>query len=270
MKGEIGGVFMFIDDQVVIRFLDEGFRNGIKDHWVFHAIEEGKYLFETPNYEKQKDVKAILWLFKKILSDFTPLNKGIFSSLYPEWETIIKNMNILLIVGCPNPYDAMVREKDGRKFIIFDLIRFCHYQELGYDIEGLIRQLITHEISHLCLQEKYPSPKSNNFTDQLKFITFDEGFAHLLAFKDKIETFDFSTISKDHYENAFLKLAEALDEKDPLKQKELLNHSNSGPYWDKFAAISGKIFLGNHVKEIKKLYDNGIDYLISSMGLLKI
>lgn len=51
------------------------------------------------------------------------------------------------------------------------------------------------------------------------------------------------------------------------KQKDLLLQSNSGSYWNKFSAISGKLFLAKHLKELEKIYNSGIDSFIYYMGL---
>ena len=260
-----GGLGMLVDDNIVLKYLSGENVDMISKHWVFRNIEKDKYLFEVPDAAKKDEVNKILISIKKILLEFTPLNEEIYSTLYPQWQLIIKDMNVLLLVGCPKPYDAMVIENGGKEYVIFDLIRFCDYSLQGYDIEMLIRQLITHETAHLCLHRKYPVPISDNFLEQLKYTTFDEGFAHLLAFKDNIRQFDFSTIIKEHYNQAIIKLHEAMKEDDCEKQKVLLEQSNSGPYWDKFAAISGKLFLASHLEDIQKIYNDGIDNFISCL-----
>ena len=152
---------MFVDDRIVLKYLCNDDENDIKNHWIFHRIEKGKYLYEAPNAEKQDDVNKIRLYVKDTLSDFSPLNKNIYSALYPDWKTIINDMNVLLVVGCPEPYDAMAMEYNGKQYIIFDLIRFSDYKDSGYDIELLVKQLITHETSHLCLHKKYPVPVSD-------------------------------------------------------------------------------------------------------------
>lgn len=258
---------MFVDDNIVLKYLNGENENEIKNHWIFNNVEKGKHLFEVPNAEKQKDVSKILLHMQDKLLDFSPLNKDVYSALYPEWKEITKDMNVLLVVGCPNPYDAMVREYEGKQYIIFDLIRLSDYKDMGYDIDFIIKQLITHETSHLCLHKKYLVPTSSSFVEQLKYITFDEAFAHLLAFKDDVKKFDFSEIINEHYYNVFLKLKEAIAENDIQKQNDLLIQSNSGRYWSKFAAISGKLFLASNIEEVQRLYNNGIDNFISSMEL---
>lgn len=101
----------------------------------------------------------------------------------------------------------------------------------------------------------------------MKYITFDEAFAHLLAFKDDVKKFNFSEIINEHYYNAVVKLKDALAENDIQKQNDVLIQSNSGGYWNKFAAISGKLFLASHIEEVQRLYNNGIDNFLSSMEL---
>lgn len=258
---------MLVDDSVVLQYLNDNNAGNISSHWIFQNIEKGKLLFEAPDDAKRDQVNKILISIKKTLLEFIPLNKDVYSALYPEWRSIIKEADILLVVGCPKPYDAMVREHDGKEYIIFDLMRFCDYSEQGYDIDMLIRKLVTHETSHLCLHMKYPIPASDDFPEQLKYIVFDEGFAHLLSYKDNIQKFDFSAVINEHYNQSLMKLKEAMKEKDYNKQMILLEQSNSGSYWSKFAAISGKLFLAIHLNDIEKLYKNGINNFISSMGL---
>lgn len=258
---------MLVDDNVVLKYLSGEDLDKINRHWVFQDIEKGKYLFEMPDDTKIDEVNRIFISIKKILLEFIPLNEDIYSALYPEWKSLIKDVNVLLLVGCPKPYDAMVREYDGKEYIIFDLIRFCDYSEQGYDIEMLVRQLLTHETAHFCLHKRYPIPTSNDFLEQLKYITFDESFSHLLSFKDNIRGFVFSTLIKEHYSQSKTKLQEAMKVVDLQKQETLLVQSNSGPYWDKFASISGKLFLASHLDDIEKIYNGGIDNFISYMEL---
>lgn len=255
---------MFIDDHIVLNYLKGDI---IENHWIFYNVEKGKYLFESPDPAKHDDVNDLLLYFKDVLSHFNPLNENIYSILYPKWKTRINSMNVLLSVGNPKPYDALVREYDDQLYLVFDLIRFCDYKDSGHNIDLLIKQLITHETSHLCLRKKYPGPTSNGFVDRLKYTIFDEGFAHLLAFKDNVAGFDFSGIMKKYYDDSLTKLKEAMVETDPQRQKDLLLRSNSGNYWSKFAAIGGKLFLASHMEEIQELYNNGVDNFVSHMGL---
>lgn len=259
---------MLIDKDIVLKYLNSEDEEDISDHWIFNHIQEGEYLFEKPSAEKKNDIRKLLLNIESGLLDFIPLNEKIYSSLYPNWREVLKDVNVILVVGCPNPYDAMVREYKKKEYIIFDLIRFNEYKDLGYDIDFVIRQLITHELSHLCLHKKYPPFDYNSFKEKLKYIVFDEGFAHILAFKEDLENYDFSKIIKDHYEDSVSKLNEALKEKDMNKQKKLIIESNSGKYWDKFGAVAGKLFLVDNIKNINELYNRGPKNFISCMNIL--
>lgn len=104
---------MLIDDSVVLKYLNNEKDTKISSHWVFKNIENGEHLFSAPNPIKQYEVKNILYTIKKVLSEFIPINRSIYSALYPQWESIINDMNVLLLVGCPAPYDAMVRKYNG-------------------------------------------------------------------------------------------------------------------------------------------------------------
>lgn len=256
---------MIIDDSLVLKYLSRENVNNISRHWVFQNIVKGKHLFEVPDDIKRYEINQMLINIKKILLEFKPLNEEIYSTLYPEWKSIVKDMNVLLVVGCPSPYDAMVRVNEGKEYIIFDLIRFYDYNAKECDFDMLVRKLITHEASHLCLHMKYPVPTSENFIEQLKYIVFDESFAHLLSFKDNIRDIDWDTIIKEYYNKSLTKLKEAMQEKDYHKQVVLLEQSNSGSYWDKFASISGKLFLANHLEIIEDIYNGGINNFITLM-----
>ena len=259
---------MNIDVTLVNKFLnDDGFGE-IENHWLFNNIEKGEHLFELPNISQRKEVKKILNLIQNNLSDFKPLNENIFTAIYPEWPQIINDMNVLLVVGCPDPYDAMVKEYDGKQYVIFDLICLNNYVKLGYNIDAMINQLLTHEISHLCLHQKYPVPNSTDYFVNLKYIVFDEAFAHILSFNENIGKYDFTKIIEEHYSKSLIKLRSALNESDYEKQNELLIQANSGLYWDKFGSISGKLFLARNIEDIVNIYSKGVDNLIWLMGLI--
>ena len=257
---------MIIDCTLVNRFLNDTRFGEIENHWLFDNIEKGEHLFELPNESQRNEVKRVLEHIQNSLSDFKPLNEEIFTSIYQEWPQIINDMNALLVVGCLDPYDAMVMEYGGTQYVIFDLIRSNNYVRLGYNINSIIKQLLTHEISHLCLHEKYPVPTSTNYLEKLKYIVFDETFAHILSLKKDIRGYDFTNIIEEHYAKSLSKLKSALNETDYETQNELLIQANSGVYWEKFGSISGKLFLARNIEEIASIHFKGIDNLIQLMS----
>lgn len=61
------------------------------------------------------------------------------------------------------------------------------------------------------------------------------------------------------------KLRDALTETDPQKQKQNLLEANSGTYWGKFAAMSGKLYLLAHRDEMEAIYKAGPEEMLAAI-----
>lgn len=262
---------MNIDTTIVNDYLSGGCQ--YKSHWIFKSIDEDKgFLFESPLVTKMQVVQNGMNDVLSSLKEFCPYNLGLFKRLFPKWKELCDTVNIILTVGCPAPYDAMVREHDGEEFIILDLIRLLEYKA---DIGMLMTPFLTHELTHICIHADYPDvPAGADYCNRLKYITFDEGFAHLLAYRDNIENIDFSSLVKEHYQKAFYKLKEAISERESEKQKAYLEESNAGDYWNKYGAICGKLYLAMTLDNLEMVYKAGPDKLYDSiiresMGLVE-
>lgn len=202
----------------------------------------------------------------QILDHFIPFNVSIFKKLFPNYTKLIEEVNILLIVGCPNPYDAMFKQYEGSEYIVFDLIRLSQYVKQGDTLENLIIQFITHEFTHQCIHRTYPYLINMSYLEKLSYIIFNEGIAHLLAFKNSIDFINWKNEPYSlYYENAKMKLIKALQETDKDYQLNLLNQADAGPYWDKFGAIVGKIYFGLNLECIETLYQNGYKTIIDDI-----
>lgn len=256
---------MIVDGSIVRKYLDGESSETYKYDEIFENIEYGKNVFEEPDISKIDKIADLFNLISQELKDFHPYNFKIFCDLFPDWKEIIKDVNIKLIVGCKDPYDAFVIKPERKLFVYFDLLRINKYVEDGSNALAIVRQLITHELTHVCVSKGHICKDENNYVELLKYIVFNEGFAHVLAFNDNIEEFDFSEINEKHYNSSVQKLKEALNEKDTEMQKEYLFNSNSGQYWNKFGAIAGKLYLANNLNEIKQLYDCGVHDLVEKI-----
>lgn len=245
---------MNIDTSIVDDYLND--KSGFKKHWLFHQISgDGRHMFENPPAESKQAVTVALKTAVKVLGDFHPYNFELFSRLFLKWKKQTETANVLLAVGCPAPYDAMVREHLGEEYIVFDLIRLLDYQR---DISALITPLCTHEMTHICIRADHPLAAGElNYRDKLGYITFDEGFAHFISFRDGIENFDFTDLINEHYDNSLGTLLSALSETDEGRQSEYLDEANCGKYWTKYAAICGKLYLASHLDSIDSIYRAG-------------
>ena len=255
---------MIIDSGIVNDYLND---NEISGHWLFSSIEEGRQLFVKPRASLKPAVREVMTEINHSLEDFVPFNRALYSDLFPNWQSVMKRINVLLAVGCPPPYDAMVREHDGEEFVIFDLVRFNAYKEEGSDLVRLARSLITHESAHVCLHNRH-RPTKDDYISKLKYITFDEGFAHFVSFAEDVMSFDFTDVISKYYLKSLCRLKCALDETDAEKRISLLVEANSGGYWDKYAAISGMLFLAQTKAHITEIYKGGADGMFVRMGII--
>jgi hypothetical protein len=77
--------------------------------------------------------------------------------------------------------------------------------------------------------------------------------------------YDFTSVIEAHYKSAQDQLKTALSETDLQKQREYLETSHCGAYWDKFAAISGKLYLASQLDQICEIYQAGPSALLSDI-----
>ena len=102
--------------------------------------------------------------------------KNFIEQLFPDFEKELADCEVMLTVGVPAPYDAMVIERNGSNIIVFDMGRFLSYK----DPQGFAQQMMTHETAHAMLHKKWQLKDTASYQEQLRFLCFDEGFAHLL------------------------------------------------------------------------------------------
>ncbi len=60
---------------------------------------------------------------------------------------------------------------------------------------------------------------------------------------------------------------EALACTDPEKQQECLIRATAGPYWEKFACITGKLYLAQHRDQLVSIYSEGPDRFLPELFL---
>ena len=225
-----------------------------KNKWFFFSqTGKSENIFKKPPYtnEHKKSVAAAVEIIRETAADFVPLNKEIFDDIFPNWQSELNEITAEIIVGLPQPYDAMMMlDPNGKQNIIFNAGIWADY--VGkYDLSALARNLLTHEFCHVCISKRFPQLNEvyngSDYITKLDAAAFDEGFAHMLSFggKNLIEN-DFHTekLNASGKTNA-IKMLSALNEKNPEKQKELLEEAVCGSYYEKFAAICGMTYLAD-------------------------
>lgn len=225
-----------------------------KNEWFFFSqTDKNENIFKKPPYtdEHKKSVAAAVEAIRKTAADFVPLNKDIWDEIFPNWHGELDEITAEIIVGLPQPYDAMMLlNPNGKHRIIFNAGIWADY--VGkYDLSALAQNLLTHEFCHVCISKRFPKLteiyNGSDYIAKLDAAAFDEGFAHLLSFggKNLCEN-DFHTEKLNEARKAnSIKMLFALNEKNPDKQKDLLEEAVCGNYYEKFAAICGMTYLAD-------------------------
>ncbi len=135
-------------------------------------------------------------------------------------------------------------------------------------ISDVVNNLLTHELCHVCINAAFPDMgniyKSGTYLEGLDAITFNEGFAHLLSFENEnISSVDWKS---EKFRKIFTDTTEtmknALLEEDTSKQKQYIQTSMAGSYYEKFGAMVGMLYLANEWLKngnlgLKKIFDEG-------------
>lgn len=248
---------MNINDTIATSYLQNRDVSIYSDAWYFSETQTSKFtggnIFTPPNPDNEtlEKVGVIYDAIHTVTDNFQPTNVRIWDLLFPDWEKVLQDVYVDLIVGFPEPYDATVEyDNQGRCHVIFDL--GCWTKYIGKcEISEVVQGLLTHELSHVLLHNQVPGltdiEERTDYLRNLDVTTFDEGFAHLLSYDTKnIDDVDWhSQKLQAVYEYSREKMAEALDERNPDRQSAFLYEAVCGNYYDKFACMCGMLYLAN-------------------------
>ena len=264
--------YMKIDTTIVDSYLDSRDVKNYESLWLYNFItEQGqKSIFQLPPESATK--REVVADIKKeiILScrNFTPCNSKIWDILFDDWREFIDNTTLDLIVGYPEPNDALVKQApDGKYHMIFDLL--CWEKYIGkINLSEAIQNLLTHELFHVMIENHFPDIELKEsqglYIEQLDAITFNEGFAHLVSYNqqeiDKV-LWNGEKLT-EVYNASVMKMKNAIREKNTEKQAQYIYESNHGNYYDKYAAMCGMIYLGREWQQggnerLKELFFEG-------------
>lgn len=232
---------MFVNDSVVQRFLaGRGPEDSLQ--WFFR----GRRAYEEVAADSATllEVNTMYRQMLKTLQTFDPINEFVIDTMFPAWRDV--EFQVDLIVGFPKPFDAVTAvDSTGLTHVILDVKQFADY---GIDEESMaltLNNIITHEMIHVFMGRRFPDMLvSPEYIDELDAIAFNEGFAHLLSFNaQELDDVDWGEYLNEYDSISVSKLAVAMAETDESQQELLLQRSCSGPYFEKFACMSGMFYL---------------------------
>ncbi|MCL2079749.1 MAG: hypothetical protein FWH17_07915 [Oscillospiraceae bacterium] len=247
---------MKIDSSIVNAYFAEKPISTYSNHWIYHEVEKGAYLFETPPFERIAEIRRCYDQIAKACDSFIFRNESLIEYIFTDAKSIMESANILFTVGLPSVYDALVREHEGEDFIVIDIVNFANYITNGHKVSDLVINFLSHELIHILINARYPYEEMT-YLEYLNFIAFHEGFAHLLSYKENISDYQPNESYREKFNSAKSKLINALNATDPAMQEQYRIEANSGSYWDKYAAISSMLYLLRNIDALKQIYNEG-------------
>lgn len=242
---------MKIYDDIIKTYLSGGDLEQFREAWYFSdsdlSREYGKNIFTPPpaGGETLEQAGQVYSSLLSVLHSFSSPGSSaveLYNGLFPQWQETLKDVPVDLIVGLPAPHDAVVcADPTGETHILLDAVRWIYM--LGYDLEGNTRGILAHELFHVLLHTRFPQEESRDYLDSLDQITFHEGFAHMVQLCAMGAADWHSEKLTQVGADSRAKLALALAESDPEKQKEYRYEANCGGWYDKYAAMAGMLYL---------------------------
>ncbi|WIV11548.1 hypothetical protein [Proteiniborus sp. MB09-C3] len=263
---------MIINSEIFDFYLENGNIDKYKENWLFKYLEGlsgDMNIFKEPSYS-QKDIQTMIRIateIRKHIDNFEPNNVEIWNLLFPNWGEIISDVVVYFIVGLPQGFDALALQDESENTIaVYDIGNWLAYQNIV--VSDVINNLLTHELCHVCINAAFPDLKntyiSGTYVEGLDAIAFNEGFAHLLAFENKnISSVDWKSEKfRKIYTDTVETMKNALLEEDTSKQKQYIQASTMGSYYERFGAMVGMLYLANEWLKngnlgLKKIFDEG-------------
>ncbi|MDE6107799.1 MAG: hypothetical protein K2F83_03890 [Oscillospiraceae bacterium] len=242
---------MKICDDIIKSYLDGGDLEQFREAWYYTDSDlsrtYGKNVFTLPpeGEELRQKARVVYDTLLGLFSDFTPAGKAkeLYDGLFPNWREVADTVAVDLLVGLPNPHDAVVcNDPDGKLHMLFDVIRWTPM--VDYNLSGEALGIVSHELFHVLMHTRFPQgDTAGNYLEQLDQIVFHEGIAHLVQLAGIMEIDLQGERLTGVKERSTEKLRQALGETDRSQQAQFLYEANCGNYFDKYGAMAGMLYL---------------------------
>lgn len=247
---------MNVSDRIVRDYLSGKSIAGYREEWFFQQLSGDGSVFVEPSYsldEKEK-VEEVYRALLETAETFQPLNRDVWDALFPSWADALEHVQTDLIIGFPQPYDAVAMRRDGTYHMVFDLLCWTRYLG-GTDLKAVARNLLTHELCHALIGQTVDGIdadlESGTYGDMLDAMTFHEGFAHLVSYNGKeLWEADWEEAKlREVHEASRKTLREALSAEGDAEREDYLRRAHQGRYYDKFACMAGMLYLAELWKQ---------------------
>lgn len=239
---------MKIADKIVRDYIQGKDVSSHQDAWFYQA--PGMH-FTAPagTGEHRKLVEMVYGEIRQAVEGFVPCNRPVWDALFPQWQDILKRVTVNLVVGLPEPCDAVVlRNSEGIPSVVLDLGQWTPYLKAA-KLSDLVQNLLTHELCHVCISDGVAciddDLEGSAYGAALDAMTFHEGFAHLVSY----QSMEIGAVAwkeskiQDVAAKSRARMRAALRETDPEAQERYRREAIFGRYYEKFACMCGMIYL---------------------------
>lgn len=178
-------------------------------------------------------------VLQEVVNSFNSRGDTILYEIFSQFcDDRIFEFDLIYTTGVQAPYDAWTALSDHGKPIMYFNLSEWTTEQLAKD--GLA--VVIHEVTHALLEPLLINYESTDHLMMLERIIIDEGMAHFLGFPGNrlslVEKYHDKWIQSESELEAAIKNLDSriLSEAEINK---LLLKSNTGPFWEKYAAISG-------------------------------
>lgn len=112
-------ISMKINDRIVHAYLNGNSIENYKNEWYFTnstvASQIGKNIFAAPkdSDEQKANVREVYTRLRQAAQGFEPINAPIWDILFLNWRETLAHVQVDLILGFPEPFDATVEQDNN-------------------------------------------------------------------------------------------------------------------------------------------------------------
>ena len=220
--------------------------------------------FRKPSVKRKDVCKELLSQLESILEEFPTFNKDLWNQLFHDKGLLLDRITIVPTVGVK---EHTIKKDDNHIYILMDLIMVADVTPMVAQMQYVIENFLSLEITRLCIHDSYPM-KSNNYQYMLDYFTFSNGLSNFISWNAQAKNYKFHTQKYEPYkEKVFALLLQSMSIDNKALQHKVLMSAVSGDFWTQFPGAAGMFYFNDVFREygndgIFALYKKGPDHFV--------
>lgn len=241
---------MKIADEIVRAYIQGRDLSNYTGAW-FYQTPDMRFTAPEGTKAHRNLVNTVYEEIRQAVTCFVPCNRPVWDALFPDWQAVLDQVTVNLVVGLPQPRDAVVlRDPGGIAGVVLDLGQWVQYMH-SIKPSAIVQNLLTHELCHVCIgagisdiDDDLEAPEYGTALDAM---TFHEGFAHLVSYQSMeigAVAWEEDAVLQETWVKSREKMQAALAETRPDAQAQYRQEAVVGRrYHEKFACMCGMLYL---------------------------